>query len=81
LLTLNVVVGSRRNWLGEFVSFVSCNEQWDIVFIGVGCQPGKRSGLQDFSVSLAEGIVGSFLGVDGRCDDESGYTNLINQQN
>jgi len=67
-----VVVGDRRDRFGEFVSFVSRNEYRDVVPIGVGRQPGERSRVEGFRVSLSECIVGTVLGVDGWRDDERG---------
>jgi len=72
LLALQVVVGDRRDRFGEFVSFVSRNEYRDVVPIGVGRQPGERSRVEGFRVSLSECIVGTVLGVDGWRDDERG---------
>src|SRR6056297_2256330 len=59
LLAFQMVVSGRRNWLGEFVSFVSRIEHRDVVPIGVGRQSGESSSLKGFRAGLAEGIVGA----------------------
>ncbi|ERG93616.1 MAG: hypothetical protein J07HQW2_00049 [Haloquadratum walsbyi J07HQW2] len=56
---LEVVVGGRRDRLGEVVTMRPSDEHRDIVPSGVGRQPSEGSGLKGFRVGLAGGIVGA----------------------